>query len=210
MKIFLVVAALAVLVNATNPDHRGLPEDLRDFLALVPVDQIVELTSDYYQHDAEFQYAFHYLQGHEFATVWDQLFALDEIRDLLQYLNHGGLDVYSVLNRIAEALGLSQLKPVRVLVESGRTGGLNGFLDDVRALLPEQQIMDLYEQKMGSSEEFTALTDRLRHADFQELVELYKNSKEVQSLFNELRQHGIEVDKIVRLVADFFGWGLTL
>ena len=34
-----------------------------------------------------------------------------------------------------------------------------------------------------------------------------QNSKEVQSLFAKLREHGIDVDKFVELVAAFFGWG---
>ncbi|EDS38790.1 G12 [Culex quinquefasciatus] len=208
MKTIFVVATLVAFAAASSiPETpRGLNEDLQDFLALVPVDKFVALALDYYQNDKEVQHAFEYLQGEEFSTIWDQLFALKEIKELLKYLHDAGLDVYNWLNVVADVFGLNHVKPVRA-VRSIKTGGLSGFLDEALALLPKEEIKALFEDKLKTSPEFKALYEKLRHADFQKLVDFYNNSKEVQSLFAKLREHGIDVDKFVELVAGFFGWG---
>ncbi|EDS38794.1 G12 [Culex quinquefasciatus] len=207
MKIFIAFAALVAFASASAiPETRGLKEDLKDFLALVPVDKLTSLALDYYANDKEVQAAFAYLQDKEFAAIWDQLFALKEIKDLLNYLQDAGLDVYHALNVVADLLGLSHVKPIR---REGlmKTGGLSGFLEEALALLPKDQIKALFEEKLKTSPEFKALFEKLQHADFHKLVEFYNNSKEVQSLFQKLREHGIDVDKFVELVASFFGWG---
>lgn len=166
----------------------------------------VQTYRDYFLNDKEVQHAFEYLQGEEFSAVWDQLFEVKEVKELLKYLHDAGLDVYTWLNTVADVFGLHHVKPVRA-VRSIKTGGLSGFLEDALALLPLREIEALFDEKLKTSPEFKALYEKLRHADFQQLVDFYNNSKEVQSLFAKLREHGIDVDKIVELVAAFFGWG---
>ncbi|XP_055545049.1 protein G12-like [Wyeomyia smithii] len=200
-----LIALVAISSVSAVPAPRGLKEDFEDFLALVPVDELSKLALDYYLHDKEVQDAFAYLQGEEFSAVWDQLFAVNEVRDLLKYLEDAGLPVYDALNFVADFFGLNHVKPMVRTIRSLRTGGLSGFLDEAFVLLPTDKLKALFEEKLQTSPEFKALFDKLQHTDFQKLVDFYNNSKEVQSLFQKLR--GIDVDKFVDLVAGFFGWG---
>lgn len=110
----VLIALVAITGSASAiPTPRGLLEDFEDFLALVPVDELAKLALNYYQNDKDVQAAFAYLQGEEFSAVWDQLFALPEVKDLLNYLNDAGVPVYDGLNFVADFFGLNHVKPVR-------------------------------------------------------------------------------------------------
>ncbi|XP_053692110.1 protein G12-like [Sabethes cyaneus] len=208
MKPTLLLVALVAIITCASavPAPRGLLEDFEDFVALVPVDDLAKLAFNYYQNDKDVQDFFVYLQGKEFSTVWDQFFALHEVKDLLHYLNDAGVPVYEGLNFVADFLGLNHVKPVRV-VRSLRTGGLSGFVNEALELFPKDKFEALFEEKLKTSPEFKALFEKLQRFDFHKLEEFYNNSKEVQSLFEKLREYGVDVDKFVKLVADFFGWG---
>lgn len=55
-----------------------------------------------------------------------------------------------------------------------RAGGLSGFVDDALDLLPTDKLKALFEEKLKTSPEFKALYERLKHADFHQLVDLYQ------------------------------------
>ncbi|KXJ83829.1 hypothetical protein RP20_CCG000164 [Aedes albopictus] len=182
MKVVFVLAALVAVAAASfHPapvSTRSLNDDLQDFLNLLPVDKLTDLVVRYFTTDKEFQEAFAYLQGEEFAAVWDQFFALKEVKDVLNYLE-----------------------------DAVKAGGLSGFVDEALALLPLKELKALYEEKLKTSPEFKAFFDKLFSADFQKLVDFYQNSKEAQAMVQKLRDHGVDVDKFFELVAGFFGWG---
>ncbi|XP_019551111.3 protein G12-like [Aedes albopictus] len=201
----LVAVATASFISAPVPT-RSLKDDLQDFVNLLPVDKLTDLVVRYFTTDKEFQEAFAYLQGQEFAAVWDQFFALKEVKDVLNYLEGAGLEVYDLLNQVADFLGVSHVKPTRG-VRSLKAGGLSGFVDEALALLPLKELKALYEKKLKTSPEFKAFFDKLFNADFQKLVDFYQNSKEAQAMVQKLREHGVDVDKFFELVAGFFGWG---
>ncbi|XP_062541983.1 uncharacterized protein LOC134209980 [Armigeres subalbatus] len=210
--IFVLTVALVAIATASNipaaaSPSRTLEDDLQDFFDLLPVDKLTDLVVRYFTTDKEFQEAFAYLQGAEFAAVWDQFFALKEVKDVLNYLEEGGLAVYDLLNEVADFLGLNHVKPKGV--KSLRAGGLSGFVDDALALLPLEELKALYEEKLKTSPEFKALFDKLFSSDFQKLVDFYQNSKEAQAMVQKLRDHGVDVDKFFELVAGFFGFGFS-
>ncbi|XP_053672914.1 protein G12-like [Anopheles nili] len=202
MKLAVIVIALIASV-ACAPTQRALTDDFDDFVALLPVDDLVNLALRYFLTDKEVQDAFLYLQGEEFASVWDQFFALNEVLDLLNYLEDAGVPAYDSLNAVANFFGLTPLKPS---VRSLRTGGLNGLLQEALALLPNEELEALFDEKMKTSPEFKELFEKLQSFEYKKLVELFENSAEVQALVQKLRDHGIDVDYIVELVKAFFGW----
>uniref|UniRef100_U5EMJ5 Putative secreted protein n=1 Tax=Corethrella appendiculata TaxID=1370023 RepID=U5EMJ5_9DIPT len=208
MKAAIFLVSLVVIASAATYQQRGLNEDLEDFMKLVPVDKITKLAVEYFTTDKEVQDAFKYLQGKEFASVWDQFFALKQVKDLLKYLNGAGLDVYTFLNEVADLFGVAHVKPSVRSLETRKTGhGISGLVDEVLALLPKDKLKALFEEKLKTSAEFKKFFDKLQHADFKELADFYQNSKEVQAAFQKLREHGIDVDKFFELVKGFFGWG---
>lgn len=112
MKTIFVLTALVAFATASSiPDTRGLKEDFQEFVDLVPVEKFVGLALRYLTTDKEFKEFFTYLKGQEFSTVWDQFFALKEVKDVLNYLQDAGLDVYDALNVVADFLGLHHVQP---------------------------------------------------------------------------------------------------
>nr|XP_019560718.2 protein G12-like [Aedes albopictus] len=205
MKTIFVLAALVAFATASAiPDSRALKDDFQEFADLVPVDKLVGVALQYLVTDKEFKEFFGYLQGAEFSAVWDQFFALKEVKDVLNYLEDADLAVYDALNTVADFLGLHHVKPA---VKSLKKGGVTGFVDEVFDLLPLKKFEALFEEKLKTSPEFKAFFDKLRNLDYHKFVELHDNSKEVQAFLQKLRNYGLDVDAFFDLVAGFFGWG---
>ncbi|XP_062551704.1 protein G12-like isoform X2 [Armigeres subalbatus] len=199
----LVAIAAASHIPASSP-ARSLKEDLLEFVDLLPLDELTDLVVRYITSDKEFQKAFLYLQGEEFSAVWDQFFAVKEVKDVLNHVQDTGLQVYELLNEVADFLGLNHVESVRVM--KLRSSGLSGFFDEVLELLPVEELKALYEQKLKSSPEFKAFFDKVLSLDFQKLVDFYQSSKETQAMVQKLRDHGVDVDKFFDMVAGFFGY----
>ncbi|XP_021701760.1 protein G12 [Aedes aegypti] len=205
MKSIFVLATLVAIATASAvpADTRALKDDFEDFADLVPVDKLVGVAIRYLVTDKEFQEFFGYLQGAEFSAVWDQFFALEDVKDVLNYLEEADLAVYDTLNTVADFLGLHHVKPT---VRSLNARNLNGFVDEVLALLPLKEFESLFEDKLQTSPEFQAFFEKLRTLDYTKFVDLYHNSKEVQSFLQKLRNYGVDVDGFFDLVSGFFGW----
>ncbi|XP_055535241.1 protein G12-like [Wyeomyia smithii] len=208
MKLLSIVSfALVASVALSQPTSRGLQEDFDEFVALLPVDEIVSVAMRYFLTDKEVQAAVQYITGPEFAAVWDQVFALKEVRDVLNYLEDAGVNVYDALNELAKLIGVKPVKPSHAIRRIASTRGLNDLIEEVLALLTQDKLKALFEQKLATSAEFKAFFEKLQSTDFQSLVDFANNSAELQSLLAKLREHGVDVDKFFELVKGFFGWG---
>ncbi|XP_062551702.1 protein G12-like [Armigeres subalbatus] len=205
MKTIFVLAALVAFATASAiPDSRALKDDFQEFLDLVPVDGLLSVALKYLTTDKEFKEFFGYLQGEEFSAVWDQVFALAEVKDVLNYLEDADLAVYDALNTVADFLGLNHVNPA---IMSFKAGGLNGFFNEAVGLLPLDKFEALFEEKLKTSPEFKAFFEKLRNLDYHKFEELHNNSKELQAFLQKLRNYGLDVDGFFDLVAGFFGWG---
>ncbi|XP_053688461.1 protein G12-like [Sabethes cyaneus] len=208
MKLLSIISlALVASVALSQPTSRTLQEDFDDFLALVPVDDIVNVAMRYFLTDKEVQAAVKYITGPEFAAVWDQVFALKEVRDVLNYLEAAGVHVYDALNELAKLIGVKPVKPLLAVHRIGSTRGLNDLVQEVLALLPKDKLKALFDEKMANSVEFKAFFEKVQSTEFQGLVDFANNSTELQSLLAKLREHGVDVDYFFELIKGFFGWG---
>lgn len=175
MKLLAVIIAFAavVLISTTSsePSPRGLQDDFEEFVELLPFDKILDVAFKYVLTDTEVQEALQYLLGPEFSTIWDQVFALKEVRDVLDYLEQAGVEAYAFFNDLADLLGLNPVKPNVNVRHSVSTRGLSNLIDEVLALLPKDELLALFEHKLETSVEFKAFFDKLKSTDFQKLVE---------------------------------------
>ena len=64
----------------SDTGNRNLQDDLNDFLALLPTDQIVEVALDYLANDQEVQEFVVYIQSDEFHGIVTTVEALDEFK----------------------------------------------------------------------------------------------------------------------------------
>ncbi|XP_062551701.1 protein G12-like [Armigeres subalbatus] len=200
----LVLFIAALLIPQTSC---SLKEDLHDFVELLPKDELAELAFHYFTVDQEFEDAFIYLKGEEFSVVWDEFFGVQVVKDVLNYLQDAGLNVYGVLNMIADHLEKNHVYPT-VMKGKFREGGISGFTNEVLSMLPTEELKAMFEEKMRTSDDFRDFYDKLHHADFHKLLELYNSCEEVQSFLQKLRDHGIDVDSIFSIIAGIFGWAM--
>ncbi|XP_068082098.1 uncharacterized protein [Anabrus simplex] len=203
----LLLAAVGVACGAVihrGNQKRNLHDDLEDFLALIPVDQIKAIALDYLANDAEVQQAVAYLRSDDFKNIVAIVDNEPETKQVLNFLVDHGLDAYAFLNRIHDLLGIPHVNPVR----SRHTRSIRNLIDDIKALLPIEQIRALYHEKLETSPDFKNLYDTLSSDEFHNFILRLKALPEVQELVQKLRDHGIDVDKIVDFFKSIFGWNL--
>ncbi|XP_023289669.1 uncharacterized protein LOC105699026 [Orussus abietinus] len=211
MKLLLaLVAALAVTQTSFSykiqDTSRSLEDDFLDFIALIPQDKVIEIVHDYAANDAEFQATIKYLQSEEFKKLILAVDALPEYIDFLNYLHFAGIDVYTGINQIHEILGLEGLKP-----PSGRkiqpriTGGLTGLLEDIKNVLPIQEIRALYQEKLKTSKAFAEFIKVIESPEFQKIVDALEANPEFQHIILTAEQHGIDVQAVADFLNTVFG-----
>ncbi|XP_049786484.1 uncharacterized protein LOC126188871 isoform X4 [Schistocerca cancellata] len=184
---------------------RNLQDDLNDFLALIPVDEIVNIVLNYVANDAEVQAALQYLMSDEFESIVVYVDQQPELYDLLNFLEDSGLDPYGFLNMIHDFLGIPQIsKPASRMRRSSRS--LKSMLDEILAILPVDELKALYNEKLETSPDFAELINRLSSDEFHQLVLRVLELDAVQNLIQMLRDAGIDVDAIMDFIRNLFGW----
>uniref|UniRef100_UPI00035AC992 Green fluorescent protein n=1 Tax=Blattella germanica TaxID=6973 RepID=UPI00035AC992 len=183
---------------------RNLQDDLQDFLALIPVDQIIAIATDYLANDAEVQAAVAYLQSDEFETIVVALDALPELQNFLNFLEANGLNAIDFLNGIHDLLGIPHIPVSGRKYHIRRGVGITGLIDDVLAILPIEDLKALFNEKLETSPDFLALYNAIRSPEFQSIVQTLNAMPEYQNLLQKLREKGVDVDKIIELIRALF------
>ncbi|XP_047109029.1 uncharacterized protein LOC124777612 [Schistocerca piceifrons] len=182
--------------------NRNLQDDLNDFLALIPVDEIVAIVLDHLANDPEVQAAVQYILSDDFKSIVLAIDALPEYIDFLNYLQESGLDVYKYVNALHDFLGLPQLPPPSKL---RHTRSIRSMVDEILAILPLDELRALFDEKLETSPDFKELYDRIRSPEFQSIVETLNSLPEYQELLQKLRDAGIDVDAFIDLIRGLFG-----
>ena len=207
------VAAIRDLLNTIFglefPDNRNarstqeLHDDLDDFLALVPMDEVKEIAFDYLENDAQVQEAVEYLESSAFHQIVEEVEAMKEAKDVLKYLQDSGLDAYGFLNKIHDLLGIPQFHPSSRINRA--TGGMPGLIADIKALLPIEKIKAMYYEKLEKSPAFANLIKRLGASEFQDFVDAVLEKEEARVIINKLKAHGVDLQAIADLVSTILG-----
>ena len=80
------VTLLSYQFTGKSLPTRTLQDDLNDFLALVPVDKVLEIALDYLANDQEVQDAVVYLQSPEFQKILTTVEDLQEFKDVSTFI----------------------------------------------------------------------------------------------------------------------------
>ncbi|PNF37061.1 Protein G12, partial [Cryptotermes secundus] len=181
---------------------RNLNDDLNDFLALVPLDEVIAIVLDYLANDQEVQELILYLQSEEFHKIVITVEELDEFKLLIKIPEELGIDVNSIINLIHEIIGLP---PYAARKNTRRGVGLNGLIDDLIAILPIDDLKALFEKKQQTSPDFKALIDAIQSPEFKSILDKLESLPEFQKLLQNLRDKGVDVDHIIELLKALFG-----
>jgi len=211
MKFALVLLAFVATASAKieipNFGRGELHKDIQEFLDLLPVDQIIQITIQYYTQDAEFQKMVEYFQSEGFKQLVKDVEALPEIKTLMDYIHVAGIDIYQIVNMINEALGLPPLTPPDTF-STQITGGIRGFVDDIMAILPKQQLQDLYKKKLETSKAFAEFVKQLESENFQQIVNKVYAHPKTKELLAHAKNAGIDLLVIKDLLEVL--WGIKI
>jgi len=204
-----IVAAASAKIEIPNFGRGELYKDIQEFLDLLPQDEILAITLQYYAEDKDFQNMLKYFQSAEFKDLVVDVEALPEIKVLMDYIHNAGIDIYKIVNLLNEVIGLPSLTPPSTFViTSGITGGIKGYVRDILAVLPQKKLQELYEQKLKNSEAFKKFVEQLESKNFQEIV----NKVYVHPKFQTLLKHAKDANIDLILIKDLLKilWGITI
>ncbi|KAL0116915.1 hypothetical protein PUN28_010055 [Cardiocondyla obscurior] len=203
MKFTLILAAVLAVswLGQAQPilDSSTLREDVRDFLTLIPSEEINEILTDYITGDSEVRSIFNYLLS---SPVLPDLMmgveAIPEVINLMNYLQKREIDIYSVVNKIHKILGIDELVPPSYFAAKKRTGGVAGLFEDIKKVIPFAKFIRTYVQKMKTSPAFVDFVNQLKSDSFQQLVNKLYQVESFQIIVNGLKSRGVNT----QIVAD--------
>lgn len=216
MKFALALLALVATVSALPPIRppieipnfgRGeLYKDIQDFINILPQEEIYVITRTYVLTDAEFQAMVEYFKSEGFKGLVKDVEALHEIKVLMDYIHHAGIDIYKIVNLLNDALGLDRLTPPDfAMITKQITGGIRGYVDDIMAILPMDRLNSMYEEKLKNSPEFAKFVEQLQSDNFQEIVNQVYAHPKFQELLDHADKAGIDLQAIKELLKLLWG-----
>ncbi|XP_011631835.1 uncharacterized protein LOC105423676 [Pogonomyrmex barbatus] len=213
MKFALVVllafaATASAKIEIPNIGRGELGKEIQEFLDLIPVEKVIEITLQYYAQDADFQKMIQYFQSEGFKQLVKDVEALSEIKVLMDYIHNAGIDIYKIVNILNSALGLPALTPPSYYIGTQITGGIKGYVQDILAVLPKQQLQDLYKKKLETSKVFADFIAQLESENFQQIVNKVYAHPKFQELLTHARSAGIDLELIKNLLEVL--WGIRI
>ncbi|GAB1863924.1 Protein G12 [Camponotus japonicus] len=212
MKFALALLALVATVSAgkiTIPNFgRGqLHNDIQDFIDKIDTDKVIEIFLQYVSEDSEVQDAIAFFKSEEFKKLVLDVEHLPEIKVLMDYIHHAGIDIYQIVNKVNDFLKLAHLTPPDFTqrVHKQISGGIRGLVDDVLAVLPVDELNDLYEEKLKTSPEFKKFVDQLKSDNFQQIVNKVYVHPTFQKLVKRADAAGIDLELIKNLLKVLWG-----
>ncbi|XP_031633159.1 protein G12 isoform X1 [Contarinia nasturtii] len=206
--------------NAQRPQTKAkqrkadLNDDVNDFIELVPKAEIKAKIEEYYRNDMDVQHIFEYMHGKEFIELRKNILELPDVKETLQYLNKNGLNAKSLIRKLDHRLGVSKIRssqlafnPQTQFGTNTTIGGLNGLVEDVLALLPQDEIFMLFFEKLDSSPKFATFVQSIGDPSFHRKYTTLWKSKDLHSASAQLKKHKIDVVKIIQIIQGFFIFG---
>ncbi|EFN71014.1 Protein G12 [Camponotus floridanus] len=212
MKFALALLALVATVSAgkielPNFGRGQLHNDIQDFIDLIDTDKVINIFLQYVAEDAEVKDAIAFLESDEFKGLVVNVEHMSEVKTLMDYIHHAGIDIYQIVNLLNDFLKLGHLTPPDFTqrVHKQLTGGVRGLVDDILAVLPKDELNDLYEKKLKSSPEFAKFVDQLKSDNFQQIVNKVYANPTFQKLLKRADEAGIDLELIKNLLKVLWG-----
>ncbi|XP_017753462.1 PREDICTED: uncharacterized protein LOC108546054 [Eufriesea mexicana] len=190
----LALAFVTVLATVSQLDASGievpasgtgaLAKDLQEFVNLLNVNKVVELTKVYLANDKEFQWVISFMQSDDMKDYLHDLADMPQFKKLLDYLMANGLDSYSLLEFINDAMNH---KPKKIWSNSGLkiSGGLSGYFSDLVANTPVYGWTNLFEYKVATSIVFKNFVDEILSPQY---TNLFTSTFDNEHFANVLKQ----------------------
>lgn len=182
MKFSLVALSAMVAFATVNCYHLPafgegpLYEDIKYFIDMIPMDQVMKVIVQYTVKDSEFQQLLKHVKSDDFKQMVKEIEAIPEFHKFATYMDAHGIYMYDALDKVNQLIGLPSFQPM--LLEKEISGGLTGLFNDVKELISYDDIIHGYVYKMRTSEAFRDFVAELKSEGNQNFVNaLYKNQR---------------------------------
>ncbi|XP_034937882.1 uncharacterized protein [Chelonus insularis] len=201
----------------------NLHEDFKDFIELLPKDEMIKIAIQYYLTDPDVKKAVAYLQSEEFRELALKFQHDKEFHELILYFRESGADVVVLINMVNELLGLPDFPDIhaRALKSyltittfhtqqtlssvDNKSGGMQAMLNEIRSIIPYDDIQAMYNLKMENSVHFQYFVERMKAAEHQELIDRLVQNENVLALAYQAHIHGINIEHIGQILFELFG-----
>lgn len=86
------------------------------------------------------------------------------------------------------------------------SGGLDGLLDDIVAVLPQEDLRALFDDKMENSPVFRSVVEIVTSDELRQLIQNVRDSETLQPLFQRIEENGVHAEKIREYIRALFGF----
>ncbi|XP_050092622.1 protein G12 [Anopheles aquasalis] len=189
--------------------HHQLQQDLMDFIDLVPFEEVRQLMQYYYHYDVEVESAFDYVSTEDYTQIRQDIANLGEVRTFRRYLDSIGCSVEQLWKELNARFDADDIfaEPDESLRKLNlTTRGLNGLVDDILALLPQDEIILLFFDKLETSNDFSYFFEQIGSGEFENVLNTLQSSQQLRILLWKLQQHGFDIPGWIQLVQRYFSF----
>ncbi|XP_035728635.1 uncharacterized protein LOC118444452 [Vespa mandarinia] len=199
------------IFNGNNTEENPLDKDLIDFVRLIPHDKLKKIATKYL-HDTQLIKQHEYVTSEEFHNLVYAVEALPEHQRYVLYIQESGYDKIRELKAIHSALGMKEYVPPKPSNEvfkkndERNKGGLNGFIEEVVAILPVKEIKELHEKKLKESKAFAKFSSYILSEELQEIYKELRDKEQMKEMLGALKKIDIEFMAILDLQLRIVGF----
>ncbi|KAL2731840.1 Protein G12 [Vespula squamosa] len=204
MKYHLTFLASLVLVGVSSYPFgdndwsmNELDHDIMDFYKTLPIDEIL-LVTEKYRKDPEIQATLKYVTGDEFHRLLSAVEDLPEFKNFVLYIQESGYNKIREMKAIHLLAGMKDYissKQPNPMEEIGY-GGLNGYINDIVALLPKEKIQKLHQEKLVTSPAFSKFNSYIRSEKYVQLKNALTIKDEYIELIKRSNAAGLDIEAI--------------
>lgn len=83
---------------------------------------------------------------------------------------------------------------------------MDGLLDDIIAVLPQEDLRALFDDKMENSPVFRSVVEIVTSDELRQLIQNVRDSETLQPLFQRIEENGVHAEKIREYIRALFGF----
>lgn len=195
--------------------NEGLGATLKEIIDIIPVDEILTIYIRAVSSDREVLAAAEYLESDEFKTIVQIIHDTKEFSDFMEFLCEDlHFNSYYYLNELGKILDyplMTRPPPHKHhyndnLSINRKRSGFKGLLQDIRDVLPLEQMKEIYKKRYESDRYLKLAVEKIGSPEFYKILEGVYELPEHKLLFDRLRRLNVDIDGIIKKINEFFGW----
>ncbi|KAG5679522.1 hypothetical protein PVAND_009085 [Polypedilum vanderplanki] len=216
---FLIVVTNCAICSHIDPinhyqtgKENSLHRDLCEFIKVIPIDEIRNLTKHFYANDEAMRESYDYLRNEGLRKIADGLSQISILKKFIGYLNDTGVDFAELKKQLGRILLTSdETKSIIVNEEgegsgAGSLGGINAFFNEALQMISQEDVFTLFFTKIEQSSAFSGFLEKLSTSDYENMMDNMKQNHGIRELYFDLHAHGIDALEWVKSLKGFAGY----